>query len=352
MGVQSQSNPARIQRHLEIAAELAGWDDEALLRRLADAGVGKVGHGPMTLEKGSRVFAKLVPVTATELRPENRRSTANLFQLPTCYQYRMGGCGFGAWRELQVHDLVSEWVISGARAQFALLHHWRVLPMVPERHDDKVSLQPWGDCKQIAKRVSAVIDASASIVLFLELFPATLGQWLGARLRDTVVPVALVSNIETRLVDLLEFSRNNGLIHMDAHFENILTDGSELYLSDHGLAMSPEFDLSADERSFLRGHQEFDISTALNSLIHAVVSHYHPDDAWRDVLRRLQQGDSSAAGRFPADVRAYLLRRAPIALEMGEFWGRLIADLTTRFPDDDFRKLLDGCVAGAEANRP
>lgn len=347
-----QPDPARIQRHLEVAAELESWDDVELLRRLQDAGIGEVGHGQLELESGSRAFVKLVPLTAMELRPENRRSTANLFELPTCYQYRMGGCGFGAWRELQVHGLVNEWVISGARAQFALLHHWRILPMVPGRHDDKVSLVPWGGCKHIEKRVSAVIDASASVVLLLELFPATLAQWLAGQLRDAVDPVALVSTIEARLVDLLVFIRNNGLIHMDAHFENILTDGGELYLSDHGLALSPEFDLSADERSFLRGHQEFDLSTALNSLIHAVVSHYHPDVDWRDVLRRLQQGDSSSTEALPVEVRAYLLPRAPVALEMGEFWARLKADLTTRFPDDRFRNLLHRCLPGAEANRP
>lgn len=44
-----------------------------------------------------------MPLTDVELRPENVRSTANLFGLPTFYQYGVGSAGFGARRELAVH---------------------------------------------------------------------------------------------------------------------------------------------------------------------------------------------------------------------------------------------------------
>lgn len=38
-----------------------------------------------------------------------------------------------------------------------------------------------------------------------------------------------------------------GLLHFDAHFENILTDGQRLFFADYGLAISSRFELSRDE---------------------------------------------------------------------------------------------------------
>jgi hypothetical protein len=39
---------------------------------------------------------------------------------------------------------------------------------------------------------------------------------------------------------------------MDGHFGNMRTDMQRIYLSDFGLATSPQFDLSAAERAFTR----------------------------------------------------------------------------------------------------
>ena len=45
--------------------------------------------------------------------------------------------------------------------------------------------------------------------------------------------------------------RDRGLIHFDAHFDNILTDGHRLYFSDFGLAVSSRFELADDVANFL-----------------------------------------------------------------------------------------------------
>lgn len=77
---------------------------------------------------GTRVFVKRVPLTDLELRPENVRSTANLFGLPTFYQYGVGSAGFGAWRELAAHTITTNWVLGDVYGDFPLMYHWRVLP--------------------------------------------------------------------------------------------------------------------------------------------------------------------------------------------------------------------------------
>jgi hypothetical protein len=62
---------------------------------------------------GTPVFVRRVPLTDLERRPENVRSTANLFALPVFCQYGLGGPGFGAWRELAVHTMTTNWVLTG-----------------------------------------------------------------------------------------------------------------------------------------------------------------------------------------------------------------------------------------------
>jgi hypothetical protein len=328
----------RYRNHARIGAELGRASDEELLRLVG------AGSGPRELPRCSAtVFAKLVPLTALEMQPENRRSTANVFGLPAYYQYRLGGCGFGAWRELAIHERANEWITSGRCAGFPLLHHWRVLPVANQCFDDRMDVQRWGDSVAIRERVAAVAEASHSVVLFLEYVPRTLGHWLGEQLGRHPDPAGLVVGIEARSGEILAFVRAQGVLHMDAHLENILTDGDQLYLADYGLTLSRDFDLGTDEQQFFDLHQSFDLCTAINGMVHAVVTHYEPGPDWRQFLRTLIDGSGDGANAMPPAIRSYLIRRAPLALAVGDFYARLLRDLTTPYPAAVFEQLLSTC---------
>ena len=60
-----------------------------------------------------KIFVKKIPLTDLEKQPENIKSTANLFELPFSYHIGLGSAGFSAWRELFVHIMTTDWVISG-----------------------------------------------------------------------------------------------------------------------------------------------------------------------------------------------------------------------------------------------
>ena len=96
----------RLAAHRIVATALAVQSDDGVAALLAGgraAGSG-IGGTVVTLEvEGVTVFAKSITLTDLELRPENRMSTANLFDLPPFYQYPIGSNGFGAWRELAAH---------------------------------------------------------------------------------------------------------------------------------------------------------------------------------------------------------------------------------------------------------
>jgi len=332
----------RYQRHERRAARLEGASDEELIELLSDSRLLEVGHAAVGLpQSAGMVFVKLLPITTLELASQNRRATANMFRLPAHYQYRIGSCGFGVWRELEVHCVANEWVLSGQCVRFPLLHHWRILPIVTTGYDDRRELQPWGECPEIRQRVSAVNNATSSVVLFLEYFPITLGEQLRRQLPTISDPAALVTEMEGNLKELLAFIHARGVLHLDAHLENLLTDGTQVYLSDFGLAVSRRFELDSAERRFFEEHQNFDLCTVINSLVHALVTYYDSRADWRQTLREVEAGTHCTVAAAPVEVRTYLVERAPLALAVGKFYGRLLADPTTPYPAAAFDKLLE-----------
>ncbi|MEU7900459.1 hypothetical protein AB0B45_47455 [Nonomuraea sp. NPDC049152] len=63
----------------------------------------------------------------------------------------------------------------------------------------------------------------------------------------------------------------NGLLHFDAHFGNILTDGRRMYFTDFGLAASSRFEFSAAERAFLQLNASHDESYAVRELVNQLL---------------------------------------------------------------------------------
>ncbi|NEQ44217.1 MAG: hypothetical protein F6K00_11940 [Leptolyngbya sp. SIOISBB] len=285
-------------------------------------------------------FVKLLPLTAFELLGQNAPSTVNYFQLPTYYQYRLGSCGFGAWREVEAHQLANQWVTSGRCVQLPLLHHWRVLPIAPTRYDDRINLELWGNCEAIHQRVGAISAATHSIVLVLENYPLTLSQWFREQWSHCDDPMAMVMHLESTLLDILSFINSQGLLHLDAHFDNILTDGQQLFLTDYGLTLSKQFQLDAAELQFFKQHHNFDICTALTSLVHAIVSRYDGRPYWRQALPDLIHAEHELAKTIPADIRAYLISRTPLVMKIGDFYRQLMQDLTTPYPAAELQEIL------------
>lgn len=332
-----QPETARLRRHRAIQEELAALDDAAMVRWLAGTGVEERGNATASLPSGAHsVFVKLVPVSARERAAPG--DTANLFALPLHYQYRIGSCGFGAWREWAVHELANAWVEAGACSGFALLHHARVLPVVSRGVDDKRRMEPWGDDPAIARRVAALADATSSVVLCMERFSQTVHGWLGAELARREDRAALLGEAEAKLLRTVDFANGRGVLHMDAHLENFLTDGAAFFLSDHGLAIAPTFALGADELEFMGRHRQFDRCTVVSGLVYTLVLHHGLRELWRAAVDGA--GIEGVVEALPARDRAFLEGRGPLALEMSRFYRNLRTDLTSEYPAERLAALL------------
>jgi hypothetical protein len=289
-----------------------------------------------------------VTLTDLERQPEHVQSTANLFNLPTFFQYGVGSPGMSSWRELAAHVMTTNWVLSGACGSFPLMYHWRVLtgptppvPKAPELAEIERTVEYWAKSPEVRRRLEALDTASACIVLFLEYVPHNLVQWLRAQLAEGPDAVrAACEMVERSLLSDVRFMNANGLLHFDAHFGNVLTDGRRLYLADFGLATSPLFELSDAEREFAVCNRSHDachtITQLVNWTVTVVCKTANPQER-NDVIRRC------ASGEQVPGVPPIVARYAPVAVHINDFYWRLLAEgRTVPYPAEEIERAADG----------
>lgn len=342
---------ARLTAHSAVSTSLALLSDRALSDLVDTAvplGSGIGGKSALLEVAGTPVFVKRVPLTDMERRPENIRSTANVFGLPVFCQYGVGGPSFGAWRELAVHTMTTNWVLAGEYAGFPLMYHWRVLPdstpLPGELADVERAVAYWGGGSQVRGRIEALRRSSASIALFLEYIPRNLHQWLGVQVEagDEAADRAFAM-VEKELEAGTSFMNSRGLLHFDAHFENILTDGRRLYFADYGLAISSRFELSQDEADFFDRHQSYDrcytVSWLANWLVTALYG-YRGEER-QALLRACAEGQRPTG--IPAEAAVILTRHAPLAAVLSDFYLKIQHDSRqTPYPLEELRRLDRG----------
>ncbi|WP_221361147.1 protein kinase family protein [Streptomyces beigongshangae] len=346
------SRGARLAAHGAVSTSLALRSDRGL-RELVDAaaplGSGIGGESLLLQADGIPVFVKRIRLTDQERRPENARSTANLFGLPLFCQYGVGGIGgpgFGAWRELAAHTMTTNWVIAGEHEGFPLLHHWRVLPdsgrpLPGEPADVERAVAYWGAGPGIRRRIEALRHSTASLTLFLEYVPQNLHDWLGERIgAGGAAAERACAMVDTELAAGVSFMNVRGLLHFDAHFRNILTDGRRLFFTDYGLATSSRFDLTREEADFFEAHRTYDRYYTVTHLVNwlAVALYgYGPEE--RAEFVRACAGGAVPPGGIPAAAAAALLRHAPVAAVVGDFQRRFRQESrTTPYPLEAARR--------------
>ncbi|MFE5663883.1 protein kinase family protein [Streptomyces niveus] len=345
---------ARLAAHGAVGTALSVLSDRRLAELVAGAvplGSGLGGRSAELDVDGTRVFVKRVPLTDLELRPKHLRSTANLFELPLFYQYGIGSAGFGAWRELAAHTMTTNWIIGDADVYpgFPLMYHWRVLPdSGPDGFLDEFggldrAVAHWDGSPAVRRRLEAVAGSTASVVLFLEYVPQTLAAWLAGRRAAASAGDAEEAPyrwIESSLLRGAEFMSARGLVHFDAHFRNVLTDGRLIYFADFGLALSSRFELTPPETDFLTGHLSYD-----RGYITAHLIRHHLLDGERDNAEHARFLRDWSAGRRPdgvrADAAALLDRHARSAAVLGDFHLRLLGEnRRTPFPKTALERAL------------
>jgi hypothetical protein len=279
------------------------------------------------------VFTKRIPLTDQDVA--NSGSTANLFDLPMLCQYGIGGPSFNAWRKLAANIIVTDAVLAGETQSFPILYHWRLLPgrspLATEHTDIDAVVTAQGGSPAVRARLEAMAAATCSLVLFCEYIPHPITDWLQKNPADKAVA------LDRQLSEIVTFLRDREVLHMDGHFGNIRTDMERIYLSDFGLATSPQFDLSSAERDFTAQHVTHDARYAAMRLVNWLVTDVCGVSSGGP-LAHDEYVRQCAAGHIPDDVpptvAAILTRHAPGAAKMNAFYGKLFhGDLQPKYPN-------------------
>ncbi len=328
------SRGARLAAYSSVSTSLALCSDREL-RDLVDTAApmgAAIGGTSALLEvDGTPVFVKRLPLTDLERQPENIRSTANLFELPSFCHPGLGvpgGPGWGAWRELAVHTMTTNWVLAQDHEGFPLMYHSRVLPhpgqVLPEELADVEKVVAyWEGAPQVRHRLEALRDSSASIALFLEYIPQNLHDWLGVQVKaDDHTATQACTMVAKELEAGVSFMNARGLLHFDGHFQNILTDGKRLFFTDYGLAISAEFDLSKEEADFFADHQTYDRSYTFTHLVQWLVTalYGYERDERSAFIQACARGEPPTG--IPPQVAAILTRHASLAAVMTDYYRK------------------------------
>lgn len=256
---------SRRQRYSQLSSRLAELDNVQLSSLLSpeSSPAGSDWGSSQTLRLGTeKLFVKRIPVSTRELAEPF--STRNLYDLPDYYHYGVGSAGFGVYRELLTHIKTSNWVLSDEISTFPLLYHYRIVPIQPSGKPPDIAAQQrmvasWNGHPGIASYLHDRSHASHELLLFLEYFPQTLKDWL----------IQHPDQVERALASLhrtIDFLHQHGILHLDTHFLNVLTDGEHFYLSDFGLALDKRFTLDDSEKRFYSRHKHYDYGKSLWSL--------------------------------------------------------------------------------------
>ena len=272
-----RANYEKVSKRIE---ELGNEGVEALMKEAIQVHF-RIGGTAVKLEiAGVPIFAKQIAVCDLEM--EHPGSTANLFNLPTYYQYGVGSAGFGAWRELEAHKMTTDWVLRNECPNFPLMYGYAILPRAIDEltgseleKEEKIEKREksfeeikkyWGGSEAIDKRLRAIDCATKNVVVFMESIPQTLDSYIHPQASegDLVKPDMLM--VERDLKSVTAFMESKGMIHFDVHGQNVLTDGEQIYVADFGLATSLDFELSAEEREFFEKNLGYDRSIATSCL--------------------------------------------------------------------------------------
>ncbi|MEC7838586.1 MAG: protein kinase family protein [Chlamydiota bacterium] len=323
----------RKSRFYDLSNYLQTLNNAEMLDLLSQGELLHSGNGTsLKLEvNGIPVFVKKIPLNSLEGNVENFNSTANVFNLPPFYQYGVGSAGFNVWREVSAHRMTTEWVLANKTQNFPLVYHWRTLDNTDKKEplneeEWKKYVAYWDGSEEVGERVRANHNAPTSIAIFIEYFPMTVKRWLATQLDEG--PKAIdraVAIVEKKLLETTFFMNTRGMLHFDAHFDNILTDGEQIYFTDFGLSTSLQFSLSNEELQFFKHHQNYDRCYVITVLTQWIISKFFGKDQSEEILREYACGKIPQC--VPETLTPYLSsvvqRYAPLSLRMGTFFKML-----------------------------
>lgn len=276
----------RITNYYQISNKLAHFDNEKLNTILKKDSI-KKSWGKINIINLDefKIFIKRIPLT--ELEYKNLFSTKNLYNLPTFYNYGVGSAGFGAFRELVTHIKTTNWVLSKECENFPLMYHYRIIEndqnnieIDYDKHNNYI--KKWNNDQNISNYIICRKKAKYEIVLFLEYIPFVISNWLNKNTHK-------VKELVTQITNTIDFLIKKEIIHFDIHNGNVLTDGDTFYLTDYGLTLDRNFQLTKKEKEFFDNNSYYDYAEFFGSLGAKFFSKYEKQLNKNNTLKKIPE---------------------------------------------------------------
>ena len=122
---------------------------------------------------------------------------------------------------------------------------------------EEAYVKHWGGNREVGRYLQARNSATQELwIVQLEHAGSRADLWLAEHPED-------VNDVLGQVFDAIAELRSRHMVHFDAHWGNIITDGASCQLADLGLAMSADMELSNSERAFLDRHLHYDYGVVL-----------------------------------------------------------------------------------------
>lgn len=210
------------------------------------------------------VFVKKIPIA--DLFYQNQFETGNLYKLPLFYNFGIGSVGISPWRELALHLKTTNFVLTNQCSSFLLLYHYRIIEDDYDMYSEeyiKSQSKGFHNYKQIKYYLKDRAMSRHKIVLFLEYIPHNLYEYGNFR-NEVFKHLDYTKKYYEQAKIIISFLNRKKIYHFDAHTGNFIVDNKgKLYLTDFGLAVDEDFNLTNDERKLLKYNKKYDNQTIL-----------------------------------------------------------------------------------------
>lgn len=198
-----------------------------------------------------KVFYKKLPLA--KLFYESGICTSNLYNLPAYYNYGYGSAGINPWRELVTQVNLSNWVKQGHIENFPLVYHWRIIKDKQKNFHsglDEKLMKRYGSNSEIKKYLEDRYNCEYKIIILMEFIPYVLYEYIKLNPND-------LEKYFNQSNKILDFLQSKGILDLDAHWGNYLVDSlGKLYLTDFGLVLDKNFDLTKNEIKFFNANKK------------------------------------------------------------------------------------------------
>jgi len=183
------------------------------------------------------------------------------------------------------------------------------------------------------------------VALFLEHVPFVLRRWLTDQLTaGSAQAETAMMLVDQQLFPAVAHMRSEGMSHFDAHFDNVLTDGHRIYLSDFGLATARRFQLNSAGQRFVALTRDHDLAYCAAALVNTIVGtlvRFEGPHERNDYVRRC--GKSGQAAHLTGRLADTIVRYAGIATIVNDFYWQLQGgDQTVDYPAAAIATALEG----------